>query len=223
MTAARIGPPVDDPRVSVALDRLARSLAELAACDPSMRVETGEITPEDADGMADLYARRNRAVLVALGAAVDAGLSAGIGFDPASGPEWPVVYVDLPRAGQVSWHLTAYPMPWDGHTTPEKYARVADWLADPEPRPVPVPEPCGHGCPYGCDDPVPDPADVQARAEAAGFDPSGGYALYLAHRFGSVPTLAEARTRPGRRPLDALGGPEAVAGQPVETVESDRP
>lgn len=135
MTTAeeRIGPPVDDPHVSSALDRLAAALAEVAACDPSMAVEMGAIEPEEAADMTDVYARRNRAVLVALGAAVDAGLSAGVGVDPAYGTEWPVVYIDLPT-GQVSWHVTAYGPTWDGHTTPEKYARVAEWLADPSPR-----------------------------------------------------------------------------------------
>lgn len=45
-----------------------------------------------------------------------------------------IIFLDLPT-GQVSWHihdselhlfegLPAYPQPWDGHTTPEKYRRV---------------------------------------------------------------------------------------------------
>ena len=50
-------------------------------------------------------------------------------------PEWPIVYIDLPT-GQVSWHIRATEIPlfshlewehvdWDGHTTAEKYARLA--------------------------------------------------------------------------------------------------
>lgn len=51
-------------------------------------------------------------------------------------PEWHgCVYIDLPT-GQVSWHfhdsqaflfedLPPYTKPWDGHTTPEKYRRLA--------------------------------------------------------------------------------------------------
>lgn len=54
------------------------------------------------------------------------------GWDPA----WHgCVFIDLPT-GQVSWHfhdreaslfdgLPPYEKPWDGHTTPEKYERVA--------------------------------------------------------------------------------------------------
>lgn len=51
-------------------------------------------------------------------------------------PEWHgCVFIDLPT-GQASWHfhdddaelfvgLPPYEKPWDGHTTPEKYCRVA--------------------------------------------------------------------------------------------------
>lgn len=50
-------------------------------------------------------------------------------------PDWPVLYVELPT-GQVSWHFSPDDAdllsgasvggtPWDGHTTDEKYARLA--------------------------------------------------------------------------------------------------
>ncbi|MBM2623867.1 hypothetical protein JIG36_51100 [Actinoplanes sp. LDG1-06] len=134
----RIGWPVSHPAVAAALDRLAAALREITACDPSMAVELGQLDPAEALDQGDAYARRNRAVLVALGAAVAAGLSAGIGVDPAYGTEWPVVYIDLPT-GQVSWHVTAYGPTWDGHTTTEKYARIAEWLADPHDQGASVP------------------------------------------------------------------------------------
>jgi hypothetical protein len=57
-------------------------------------------------------------------------------------PEWlGCVYIDLPT-GQASWHyhdseaglfvdLPEYDKEWDGHTTDEKYARVAQmWSTD---------------------------------------------------------------------------------------------
>lgn len=55
---------------------------------------------------------------------------------PGWDPEWHgCVFIDLPT-GQVSWHfhdreahlfegLPPYEKPWDGHSTPEKYKRVA--------------------------------------------------------------------------------------------------
>jgi hypothetical protein len=72
------------------------------------------------------YPTRYTHVLQALDWAHQAGLKAGIGFDPAE-PEWPVVYIELPT-GQVSWHMPAHPVPYDGHSTPEKYERVRAYL-----------------------------------------------------------------------------------------------
>lgn len=59
--------------------------------------------------------------------------------DPAE-PEWPVLYVDTPE-GQMSWHISRSDLDlfehvalvpaddsralWDGHTTDNKYARLA--------------------------------------------------------------------------------------------------
>lgn len=67
------------------------------------------------------YDARYALVLRAVSAAVDAGLKAGFRIDPGE-PEWPVAYIELP-ANQVSWHLPQHPIAWDGHDTPEKYAR----------------------------------------------------------------------------------------------------
>jgi hypothetical protein len=54
--------------------------------------------------------------------------------------EWPVIFVDTP-AGQLSWHLSRADLdlfshvrafigesPWDGHTTEEKYERLAELI-----------------------------------------------------------------------------------------------
>lgn len=55
--------------------------------------------------------------------------------------EWPVLYAMLP-SGQVSWHLSRADMrffsrvnlldvmPWDGHDTPTKWARVEAWAEE---------------------------------------------------------------------------------------------
>ena len=77
------------------------------------------------------YAERNMVVLGLAALAQSAGCLVGKAVD-ASEPEWPVLLIDLPE-GQVSWHLPVgdmpesmpdYPGEWDGHDTPEKYARL---------------------------------------------------------------------------------------------------
>jgi hypothetical protein len=70
-------------------------------------------------------------VLDALAYAGHLGYVVGIALDPAE-PAWPVVYIDLPT-GQVSWHMPAYGGEYDGHTTPEKYQRIRDYLAQEAP------------------------------------------------------------------------------------------
>lgn len=86
----------------------------------------------------DVY--RERARLVALVAALYPSVRAY--SDPAE-PEWSVVYVDSP-AGQLSWHIAEGDVDlfahvplvdagdpgavWDGHTTEEKYHRVAELI-----------------------------------------------------------------------------------------------
>ena len=102
--------------------------------DMAVHAKNQQVAGKDA-----AYSERNQ--LVALLAALDpAGTkrTAIEGWDP----EWHnCVYVDLPT-GQASWHyhdseahlfahLPAYPGEWDGHTTTEKYQRIARlrWLA----------------------------------------------------------------------------------------------
>lgn len=82
---------------------------------------------EHADLAGD-YDRRNRFVYELLASAALAGWPCGVRLDPSE-PEWPVIYVDLPGAGQVSWHVPQYPESWDGHSTQDKYDRAARFRA----------------------------------------------------------------------------------------------
>jgi hypothetical protein len=84
----------------------------------------------------EVYAERSAVVLAFAQAAQMCGGTVGKLVDPAE-PDWPVLMIDTPY-GQVSWHLKAsempadmpdYPGEWDGHTTPEKYERLAALVA----------------------------------------------------------------------------------------------
>lgn len=87
-------------------------------------------------GPALAAAYRERARLVAYLASVFPSV---LHYSDPTEPEWPVVYVETP-AGQLSWHLSPddldlfdhvpwlvreHPSPWDGHSTDEKYERLA--------------------------------------------------------------------------------------------------
>lgn len=67
------------------------------------------------------YDVRYGLVLKAVSLSHELGLKAGFRIDYAN-PEWPVAFIELPT-GQVSWHMPEHPIPWDGHTTEEKYER----------------------------------------------------------------------------------------------------
>lgn len=81
----------------------------------------------------DVYLERNGVV-----SALSKCFPSGVAKTPIEGwdPEWHgCVYIDLPT-GQASWHfhesqahlfahLPAYPGEWDGHSTEEKYERLA--------------------------------------------------------------------------------------------------
>jgi hypothetical protein len=94
--------------------RLAMTLGEIDRTDPSVRG-------------GDNYAWRNELILRAMGEAAAAGFKAGIRIDFAE-PTWPTVYIELPT-GQISWHLPEHPTEYDGHTTEEKYDRIAKYVA----------------------------------------------------------------------------------------------
>lgn len=84
------------------------------------------------------YEERNRVVAALAWMAIWAGWKAGVARTAIEGwsEDWHgCLYIDLPH-GQVSWHyhdshaplfdgLPPYRGSWDGHTTPEKYERVA--------------------------------------------------------------------------------------------------
>jgi hypothetical protein len=76
------------------------------------------------------YPTRNRLILRAVAAAQACGYQAGLAMDPEPGDAaYPLVaYIDLPSAGQTSWHLPLYPAEWDRHATDEKYRRIARFL-----------------------------------------------------------------------------------------------
>lgn len=69
------------------------------------------------------YDARYPFVFEAACVALEIGYKAGIRIDPNE-PEWPVVYIDLPQIGQVSWHMPQYPQEWDGHDVAEKFKRI---------------------------------------------------------------------------------------------------
>ncbi len=85
----------------------------------------------------DAYFDRNQLVLALGRLALDSGWRAGLRTDPAE-PDWPVLYIDLPGHGQVSWHLPArevevaawpvYPGVWDGHDLETKRARLRAFI-----------------------------------------------------------------------------------------------
>jgi hypothetical protein len=90
------------------------------------------------------YAERNQCVALIAKMALVLGWRAGVrDHEGKPGETWEpdwrnLVCIDLPT-GQVTWHfhdserllltgMPAYPAPWDGHDTAEKYRRVNDWL-----------------------------------------------------------------------------------------------
>lgn len=86
-----------------------------------------------------LYTERARVAISLARQCRSLGYSIGFARDAAE-PEWPVLFIELPGFGQVSWHLSplsrrdlAGDIPddstwvFDGHTTEEKYRRLDAW------------------------------------------------------------------------------------------------
>lgn len=61
------------------------------------------------------YERRYDLIMHLMDLACRIHYFAGFRFDPDE-PEWPVAFVELPT-GQVSWHMPAFNVPYDGHST----------------------------------------------------------------------------------------------------------
>lgn len=110
---------------------------------------TNEITPLEASEASKnrAYTERMQCVAAIARAARAEGCRAWVGEHNANDATWEqdwrgIVFIELPT-GQVSWHMhdSHRPMfdflpsgsevsaPWDGHSTEEKYRRLAAWHA----------------------------------------------------------------------------------------------
>lgn len=112
-----------------------RKAITAATAPPASPAGTASAADADTPQVRDLYRQRSHLI-----AALAATCSSVICAEPG---ERPVIYVETP-AGQLSWHLDEcdldlvehVPMVepgdprapiWDGHGTPEKYARLATY------------------------------------------------------------------------------------------------
>jgi len=125
----------------------ARKLVDEAAADSSVvgaiRLAHEQVTKERERERAAkdaAYHERNQCVAALVTMATMLGWRHGLGLHDESDASWDrewmhIVFIDLPT-GQVSWHihdrglpmfqhLKPYPGTWDGHTTDEKYQRLA--------------------------------------------------------------------------------------------------
>lgn len=83
-----------------------------------------EIRQHDTD-----YETRYGLVMGAMYFATRLGWPAGYAIDPTAELGFQVVaYIEAPT-GQLSWHMPEHVIPWDGHTTEQKYERVQEWIA----------------------------------------------------------------------------------------------
>lgn len=105
----------------IQLDIFLMQLEMIGDVDPSWSGHDPKQIEEH--GEQETYTIRNRGVYGLLASAAQLGLPHGFGPDPAD-PGWCIAYIELPT-GQISWHLPVYPGTWDGHSTDEKYARIA--------------------------------------------------------------------------------------------------
>ena len=112
-----------DSVASINSGMVAMYLDMAAKVDPSNPANADRFPDEEIQAK---YEERNRCLWGAFGFAAAAGWSCGVRIDEKE-PTWPVMYIDLPEVGQVSWHLPAYAREWDGHTVTEKYWRVKEF------------------------------------------------------------------------------------------------
>ena len=93
--------------------------------------------PTQSSTLDDAYYDRNLLALAFARLAQEKGWTVGLRTDPQE-PGWPVLYVDIPGQGQVSWHLPAaevdqagwpcYPGTWDGHDLAQKRHRLTQFV-----------------------------------------------------------------------------------------------
>ena len=76
------------------------------------------------------YEIRYGLLLRALAVAQQLGYGTSIRSD-LDPPHWPVVVIDLPEVGQVSWHVRPA-LAWDGHSKAEKFARIEQFCGQGE-------------------------------------------------------------------------------------------
>jgi hypothetical protein len=126
----------------VALCAIENALTDHAAALLVLTEENARLRAET-DGA---YLERNQVVAALARTVIANGGVAGVARTAIEGwsEDWQgCVYVELPT-GQASWHfhdspralfagLPPYVRPWDGHTTPEKYDRLAALAALPTP------------------------------------------------------------------------------------------
>lgn len=135
------GDSVEQVREEYALDE-AQAAVVAALAEDFRDLAAGDEPAPAEEALRPVY--RERAHLVAHLAGLYPSV---IAFSDPEEPEWPVVYVDTP-AGQCSWHLSLADLDlfghveqvpaddpraqWDGHTTEEKYQRLAALRELPE-------------------------------------------------------------------------------------------
>lgn len=134
---------MDSSELDVLLDEMQATIARLGWELGEAKAEAEVLTAERDDYRKrkdGAYEERNRVVALLVRMALSLGWKAGIGnHEDNPGEDWDsewrtLVVIELP-AGQVSWHIhdshlflfegfPKYDGEWDGHTTPQKYARV---------------------------------------------------------------------------------------------------
>lgn len=113
--------------------------ATLRAALADVSMQMGATEAMDNNNVVEPVYKERAQCVVAL-ARIAKGLGYAVGFaEDVERSGWPVLYIELPT-GQVSWHFTSGDreeyaadildnpdIKWDGHSTPEKYARLAAW------------------------------------------------------------------------------------------------
>ncbi len=156
------------------------------------------------------YSERNQVVALLARIAHELGWGAGVGLHPAEDAAWEadwrtILFIDLPT-GQVSWHfhdsechllegLPPYPAAWDGHSTPEKYERVARLRRGERPAPA---------------EPALEPSPMAKVADALRAKAEGEQSEQAKVNPANYPPPAPAAPATSKRPLCGLCGQERL-------------